>query len=133
MVAVGLLAALGAAAPAAQAGPATTAGPQDDSATGPSGSGVPTVTQDTADVPGRAERDDHFGRSVHLADAHHDALADLAVGAPGENGDAGSVWTFRSGPTTVGTPNATTVFGHSVLGTTGTTGTNARLGLGFAY
>lgn len=100
------------------------------SATGPSSTGAQTVTQETADVPGAAERNDHFGRSLHLADANADGVADLAVGAPGENTNAGSVWTFRSGPTTVVTPNGTTVFGHSVLGTTGT---DARLGLGFAY
>jgi hypothetical protein len=100
------------------------------SATGPSGTGAQAVTQDTANVPGTPERNDYFGRSVHLADANADGLADLAVGAPGENANAGSVWYFRSGPTTVVSPNATTVFGHSVLGTTGT---NARLGLGFAY
>jgi hypothetical protein len=67
------------------------------SATGPSGTGALTVTQETADVPGTAERNDHFGRSVHLADANDDGLADLAVGAPGENANAGYVWTFRFG------------------------------------
>lgn len=100
------------------------------SATGPGGTDARAVTQDTANVPGPAERNDHFGRSLHLGDADGDGLADLAAGAPGENTGAGSVWCFRSGPTTVVTPNGTTVAGHSVFGTTGT---NARLGLGFAY
>jgi hypothetical protein len=99
-------------------------------AEGLTGTGAQVVTQDTGNVPGTPEKGDVFGRSVHLGDANRDGLADLAVGAPGENANAGSVWYFRSGPTTVVTPNGTTTFGHTLLGTDGT---NARLGLGFSY
>ncbi|GGW28745.1 hypothetical protein GCM10010320_04640 [Streptomyces caelestis] len=99
-------------------------------ARGLTGTGAQVVTQNTPDVPGSAEKNDAFGRAVHLADANHDGLADLAAGAPGENGNAGSVWYFRSGPATVVSPNATTTFGNTLLGTTAT---GARLGTGFAY
>jgi hypothetical protein len=96
---------------------------------GLTGTGAQAVTQDTPNVPGTPEKGDAFGRAVHLADADHDGLADLAAGAPGENGNAGSVWYFRSAPATVVSPNATTTFGNTLLGTTAT---QARLGTGFA-
>ncbi|WP_052310443.1 FG-GAP-like repeat-containing protein [Streptomyces viridochromogenes] len=98
-------------------------------AQGLTGTGAQVVTQNTPDVPGAAEQGDTFGGAVHLADADHDGLADLAVGAPGENGKAGSVWYFRSGPSTVVSPNGTTTFGNTLLGTSAT---NARLGTAFA-
>ncbi|WP_030239945.1 MULTISPECIES: FG-GAP-like repeat-containing protein [unclassified Streptomyces] len=97
---------------------------------GLTGAGAQAVTQNTPNVPGSAEKLDAFGKAVHLADADQDGLADLAAGAPGENGNAGSVWYFRSGPTTVVSPNGTTTFGNTLLGTTAT---GARLGTGFAY
>jgi hypothetical protein len=96
---------------------------------GLTGTGAQAVMQDTPNVPGTPEKGDAFGRAVHLADANHDGLADLAAGAPGENGNAGSVWYFRSAPATVVSPNATTTFGNTLLGTTAT---QARLGTGFA-
>ncbi|MEU1850094.1 FG-GAP-like repeat-containing protein [Streptomyces sp. NPDC019990] len=99
-------------------------------AAGLTGTGAQAVTQNTPDVPGSAEELDAFGKAVHLADANQDGLADLAVGAPGENGNAGSVWYFRSGPATVVSPGGTTTFGNTLLGTTAT---GARLGTGFAY
>ncbi|PWI18446.1 hypothetical protein DI272_33115 [Streptomyces sp. Act143] len=101
------------------------------------------VTQDTTGVPGSAERGDAFGAAVHLGDANGDGLADVAVGAPGENADAGYVWSFRSRasyvaepggvplPATVVAPGGgTTAFGNTLLGTTAA---GARLGTGFAY
>ncbi|MFD8521122.1 FG-GAP-like repeat-containing protein [Streptomyces capillispiralis] len=98
-------------------------------ADGLTGAGARAVTQNTPNVPGSAERDDTFGRAVHLGDANGDGLADLAVGAPGENAGAGSVWYFRSSATTVVTPNGTTAFG---AGTLGTVATGAALGTAFA-
>lgn len=92
------------------------------------GAGVHAVTQDVLpDVPGAAEAGDAFGRAVHLADANGDGLA---AGAPGENGNAGCVWYFGSGPTTVVSRNATTAFGDTLLGTTAT---DTRPGTGFAH
>ncbi|MFD5573817.1 FG-GAP repeat protein [Streptomyces cadmiisoli] len=97
---------------------------------GLTGAGPRTVTQNMADVPGSAEKGDAFGRAVHLGDADGDGRADLAAGAPGENSGAGFVWCFRSTAGGVVSPNTTTAFGASVLGTTSA---NGRLGSGFAY
>ncbi|MFD7705214.1 FG-GAP-like repeat-containing protein [Streptomyces caelestis] len=47
-----------------------------------------TLTQDSAGVPGAAEKDDQFGAHTAPGDFNGDGYADLAVGAPGE--DAGS-------------------------------------------
>jgi hypothetical protein len=99
------------------------------------------VTQNSTGVPGAAEKGDAFGRAVHVGDANGDHLADVAVGAPGENAGAGSVWSFRSRgeylvspggvplPATILGPNGTFSFGHTLLGTTAA---NARLGSDFA-
>lgn len=98
-------------------------------ASGLTGAGATGVNQDTADVPGAAETDDAFGRTTHLVDADQDGRAELVVGAPGENANAGSVWVFR--PTSAGiTPTGSFTFG---AGTLGTVAANAKLGSGFNY
>jgi hypothetical protein len=56
------------------------------------------LTQDTAGVPGAAEEDDNFGLVNLLADFNADGCADLAIGAPGENGEAGSLTVLFGGP-----------------------------------
>lgn len=45
-----------------------------------------SFSQDTAGVPGVAERGDGFGAALAAGDVTGDHRADLAVGAPGENG-----------------------------------------------
>ncbi|MFF6810964.1 FG-GAP-like repeat-containing protein [Streptomyces sp. NPDC012403] len=94
---------------------------------GLTGAGGLTVTQNTANVPGTAEKNDRFGGATHLGDTNGDGRADLVVGAPGENSGAGSVWYFRSSPTAVAGGAGT--FG---AGTLGTVATGARLGTAFA-
>ncbi|WP_307620805.1 FG-GAP and VCBS repeat-containing protein [Streptomyces sp. V3I7] len=62
-------------------------------ADGPDGSaGAYAFHQDTAGMPGVAERGDRFGAAVTLADFDGDGRADLAAGAPGENSATGGVW-----------------------------------------
>ncbi|MFF3943486.1 FG-GAP-like repeat-containing protein [Streptomyces sp. NPDC001902] len=75
------------------------------------------VTQNSAGVPGTAEKGDAFGDSVASGDLNGDGYADLVVGSPGEDvgsdTDAGSVtvvWGSRSGlsgATTVADPAPT--------------------------
>jgi hypothetical protein len=98
-------------------------------ANGLTGTGATGVNQDTAGVPGAAENHDAFGRTTHLVDADHDGRAELVVGAPGENANAGSVWVFR--PAAAGiTPTGSFTFG---AGTLGTVAAGAKLGSGFNY
>ncbi|MCT9076788.1 VCBS repeat-containing protein [Streptomyces fulvoviolaceus] len=98
-------------------------------AKGLSGTGSRTVTQNSAEVPGTAEKGDTFGRALHLGDTNGDGLADLAVGSPGENAGAGLVTFFLSGVSGVNTPGKAVAVGNSLLGTVAT---GARLGSGFA-
>lgn len=97
------------------------------SASGPTATGSKAYHQDTAGVEGVAEPGDRFGGATSFLDANSDGRADLAVGAPGENGDAGSVWVL---PGTNGgiTGTGSMTFGS---GTLGTDPTNARLGTSF--
>ncbi|MEU7581146.1 esterase [Streptomyces sp. NPDC041068] len=58
-------------------------------------------TQDSAGVPGTAERGDGWGADLSVADTNGDGYADVAIGAPGEDigtvADAGAVWVLRGG------------------------------------
>ncbi|WP_224756396.1 FG-GAP and VCBS repeat-containing protein [Streptomyces sp. col6] len=76
---------------------------------GLSGTGAKSFHQDTAGVPGVAEKGDHFGASVRLLDVNKDGKADLTAGAPDEDlekvADGGAVWSLRgtsTGLTTTG-------------------------------
>ncbi|MFB6847890.1 hypothetical protein ACFCXS_23945 [Streptomyces sp. NPDC056373] len=73
---------------------------------GPAPDRAPLVlTQDTAGVPGAAEKGDRFGGDVSLGDVNGDGYADLAIGTPGENSSAGAVTVLfgsASGLTTKG-------------------------------
>ncbi|NNN32737.1 VCBS repeat-containing protein [Streptomyces sp. S3(2020)] len=98
-------------------------------AAGPTGAGSKVFSQNTAGVPGTAERRDRFGEAVTLLDTDADHRADLVVGAPGENADAGSVWAFRStaaGVTTTGSRS----FGAKAFGMNPD---SARLGADFPH
>ncbi|WKX69300.1 FG-GAP and VCBS repeat-containing protein [Streptomyces sp. XD-27] len=55
------------------------------SASGVTGAGAQSFTQDTAGVPGAAESADRFGYAVRLADLNGDSRADLTVAAQGED------------------------------------------------
>lgn len=83
---------------------------------GPTGADTKVFSQNTAGVPGTAERADRFGEAVTLLDGDLDGRADLVVGAPGENTGAGSVWAFRSTDSGV-TTRGSLSFGAGALGT----------------
>ncbi|MFI2214362.1 FG-GAP and VCBS repeat-containing protein [Streptomyces sp. NPDC020141] len=90
-------------------------------ATGPTGTGSKTLTQDSAGVPGTAEVNDAFGSKVKLIDGNKDGKKDLAVSALGENLNAGSVWWLpatASGLTSAGS----FVYGPGALGTVAANG-----------
>ncbi|WP_328540106.1 FG-GAP-like repeat-containing protein [Streptomyces sp. NBC_00344] len=97
------------------------------SASGPTATGSKAYHQDTAGVEGVTETDDRFGGATSLLDTSSDGRAELAVGAPGENSNAGSVWVL---PGTTGGISGTgsMTFGS---GTLGTDPANARLGSSF--
>ncbi|WP_037628070.1 FG-GAP-like repeat-containing protein [Streptomyces aureus] len=85
------------------------------SASGLTGSGAVSFSQDATGVPGTAEKGDLFGGYTALADANHDGRAELYVAAHGENTYDGGVWAFRStstGPTATGSVS----FGPAALG-----------------
>ena len=67
---------------------------------GPTGAGSYSITQDSAGVPGTAEREDAFGTTVRLADLTKDGRPELVVGTPGElapgsTRSTGGIWTFK--------------------------------------
>lgn len=101
-------------------------------ASGLTGSGAQAFNQSTSGVPGVSESGDTFGASVLLADVNANNRADLALGAPHEDGtyqDSGAVWVFRGSKTGLTTTNITS-FGPSSLGAPQK---GSLFGLGFAH
>lgn len=96
-------------------------------ASGLTGTGAKSFTQNTASVPGTAERGDRFGHAVRLADTDGDGRADLFAGAPGENEYAGCVWVLQAGVTQIQGAGSIS-FGARSLGTVAA---QAQLGSGF--
>ncbi|MEU6259539.1 FG-GAP-like repeat-containing protein [Streptomyces sp. NPDC047043] len=79
------------------------------SATGLTGSGAKSYTQNTTGVPGSSETNDEFGMSVRLVDLDKNGKADLVVGSGYEN-NYGAVTVLRgtaSGLTTTGAKSFT--------------------------
>ncbi|AZM51964.1 hypothetical protein DMA15_04620 [Streptomyces sp. WAC 01529] len=94
------------------------------SADGLTGAGAQVFHQNTAGVPGVAEKDDLFGSATALLDVTGDGHADLAASAVSENARAGAVWSLRGtatgltaagsvafGPKDVAAPNTAAQFG----------------------
>jgi hypothetical protein len=82
---------------------------------GLTGSGAQEFSQDTAGVPGKAEKNDSFGYTVHLVDVDANGHADLAAGAYGEDDVSGAVWLLRGGPAGL-TSRAAFAFGGKAIG-----------------
>ncbi|MFD7405631.1 hypothetical protein ACFV7R_23805 [Streptomyces sp. NPDC059866] len=84
-----------------------------------------TWTQNSPGVPGSSEKGDAFGTAVRIVDTNKDGYADLLIGAPGENGGAGSLWALRGSAASVTASGAVSVStGGAGLGSAGA----ARLG-----
>ncbi|NJP99370.1 FG-GAP-like repeat-containing protein [Streptomyces zingiberis] len=85
------------------------------SAGGLTTTGIRDVNQDTAGVPGVAEKSDLFGGQVRLADPDGDGRHLLLAAAPGENANDGVVWVLpNSGSTGVTTTGSWTFGAGSV-------------------
>ncbi|MGC0205106.1 FG-GAP and VCBS repeat-containing protein [Streptomyces levis] len=85
------------------------------SATGLTGSGAKSFSQDTTGVPGAVEAYDSFGYAVRLTDASGDGRAELVTSAAFENSGDGAVWLLKSTASGV-TATGSTSFGAATLG-----------------
>ncbi|PPS69980.1 MULTISPECIES: FG-GAP-like repeat-containing protein [Streptomyces] len=94
---------------------------------GPTGAGTTVLSQNSANMPGTAERQDFFGSTTHLVDGDGDGRAEPVVAAAAEDEGAGAVWVLRSGPAGV-TARDSFSFGARTLGTVAT---KAALGSAF--
>lgn len=77
------------------------------SASGVTGTGSQVMHQNTAGVPGVAEKGDKFGAACQLLDYNGDGHRDLVVSSTAENASAGAVWTFNGTATGLTTTGAT--------------------------
>ncbi|MGI8329252.1 FG-GAP and VCBS repeat-containing protein [Actinomadura scrupuli] len=88
--------------------------------------GAQMFGQDTAGVPGTAERSDRFGDDLALADVNGDGRADLTAGAAGENGYEGAVWVFTGSSAGISVATGT-AFNPGTLGIAGRTAELGRV------
>ncbi|WP_030559104.1 FG-GAP-like repeat-containing protein [Streptomyces aureocirculatus] len=97
------------------------------SAAGVTGTGAQAFHQNTAGVPGVAERGDEFGAATALLDVDGDGRSDLAASSVHENADAGAVWSLRGtatgltatksvafGPKDLSAPSVAALFGSTL-------------------
>ena len=80
------------------------------SPSGVTGTGSQAVHQDTAGVPGVAEKGDEFGAACALKDVDGDGHRDLNVSSIKENASAGAVWSLH------GTGEGVTTEGAAAFG-----------------
>jgi hypothetical protein len=67
------------------------------SASGLTSSGAKSWDQNSADVPGTAEKGDKWGAQVRLTDPNRDGRFGLLAAAPGENTGDGHIWVLSAG------------------------------------
>ncbi|EPH46146.1 FG-GAP-like repeat-containing protein [Streptomyces aurantiacus] len=97
------------------------------SASGVTGTGAQAFHQNTAGVPGVAEKGDAFGEATALLDVTGDGRRDLAASSVHENADAGALWSLRGtstgltatdsvafGPKDLAAPNTAALFGSAL-------------------
>ncbi|MVO87738.1 hypothetical protein GPA10_24005 [Streptomyces sp. p1417] len=97
------------------------------SRSGVTGTGAQAFHQNTAGVPGVAERGDEFGAATALLDVDGDGRSDLAASSVHENADAGAVWSLPGtasgltakkslafGPKDLSAPSVAALFGSTL-------------------
>lgn len=94
------------------------------SASGLTTAGAKSFDQNSAGVPGAAEKGDRWGAQIRLADTDADGRSELLVAAAGENTVDGFVW-WLPASTTGPVSNGSWSFGGAALGAPGT---DARFG-----
>ncbi|MFE9250203.1 FG-GAP-like repeat-containing protein [Streptomyces sp. NPDC007088] len=82
------------------------------SASGVTGEGSQVMHQNTAGIPGVAEKGDKFGAACALLDVNGDGHRDLTVSSTAENASAGAVWSLD------GTAKGLTTTGAKAFGPT---------------
>jgi hypothetical protein len=91
-----------------------------------------SVTQNTGNVPGTAEKNDYFGYELDLGDVNGDGFQDLVVGVAGENiggvVDAGMVTVLYGSASGLNTTSGAQAFAQSTPGVPGEDETNDWLG-----
>ncbi|GAB2941316.1 FG-GAP-like repeat-containing protein [Streptomyces heilongjiangensis] len=78
------------------------------SASGLTSSGARSWDQNSADVPGVAEKGDKWGAQVRLTDPNRDGRFGLLAAAPGENTGDGHIWVLSAGTGGVTAPGSWT-------------------------
>jgi hypothetical protein len=94
------------------------------SATGLTAAGTKSFDQNSAGVPGTAERADRWGGQVRLADTDDDGRSELLAAAPGENTSDGVVWVLPAATTGTVADGSWSYGGGSLAAP----GTDARFG-----
>jgi hypothetical protein len=94
------------------------------SADGLTAAGAKSFHQNSAGVPGTAEKGDRWGGQVRLADTNDDGRSELLAAAPGENTSDGVVWVLPATTTGTVTSGSWSYGGGSLRAP----GTDARFG-----
>ncbi|MCW8377027.1 FG-GAP-like repeat-containing protein [Streptomyces justiciae] len=89
------------------------------SATGLTGTGAKSYSQNTTNVPGTAESNDHFGYAVQLTDIDNNGRTELVTSASGENTSDGAVWFLKSTTSGITATGSKSFTGPTLGGPTG--------------